>query len=239
MKKLLKYYFEEYRNVLGNLYEEYNNGIDKARNKRVAHFDICSANDKKYQSLQNEYIPYGWQMYNDVKKMIDINKDLTIDEAIIEYTKSDTDKLRKEKIKKVATIRAYSKYFDVIKETSSAYINHDTNKYFSNSEAEESQSENDNKASALTSQQVLAMHYIFELLNVSDDRTLSAKAELIEMLTNKNIDSIKKALRNPLENKGLKGQNEDLEFVKQFFVKLKMPEIVNKINKDLSSTTSK
>lgn len=89
-----------------------------------------------------------------------------------------------------------------------------------------------------TARQVLAMHYIFEALKVPQKRTLSAKARLCKMLTDKNVDRIKDSLENPLEQKRLIGQDGDLVFVKKYFLDLGLENIVNAINSDLTSLSS-
>lgn len=93
-----------------------------------------------------------------------------------------------------------------------------------------------------TAFQVLAMHYIFEELQVSNDkksRNISAKTRLIKMLTGKNEDKIKSIIDSPLDYKDLKGQKEDLKKLTKYFEDLKLDSIVEKINKDFVSASSK
>lgn len=87
--------------------------------------------------------------------------------------------------------------------------------------------------------QVLAMHYIFEELEVPMSRTVEAKMRFIKMLTGKNADKIKEIINSPLDYKEPKGQKEDLTALIKYFEDLKLPKVVEKINKDFRSITSK
>jgi transcription initiation factor TFIIIB Brf1 subunit/transcription initiation factor TFIIB len=84
-----------------------------------------------------------------------------------------------------------------------------------------------------TARQVLAVHYLLKYANVKNiDRTEIAR--FIQFLTGKNFDNIYKKLQSPfkLNDKYLK---EDLRYVKDYFERLGMQEIVKMINNEISA----
>lgn len=84
-----------------------------------------------------------------------------------------------------------------------------------------------------TARQVLAVHYLLKYANVKNiDKTEIAR--FIQFLTGKNFDNIYKKLQSPfkLNDKSLK---EDLRFVRDYFERLGMLEIVKMINNELAN----
>lgn len=82
-----------------------------------------------------------------------------------------------------------------------------------------------------TARQVLVFHYLFNYLKVSNiDRT--EKARFIHFLTGKNFDSIYKKLGTPYKE-NMKAAKKDLRFVRDYFEKLGLREIVKMINNDI------
>lgn len=83
-----------------------------------------------------------------------------------------------------------------------------------------------------TARQVLAVHYLLKYSNVKNiDKTEIAR--FIQFLTGKNYDNIYKKLQNPfkINDKSLK---EDLRFVRGYFERLEMTEVVKMINNELN-----
>ncbi|MFH2143310.1 MAG: hypothetical protein ABIJ97_12860 [Bacteroidota bacterium] len=88
-----------------------------------------------------------------------------------------------------------------------------------------------------TSRQVLAMHYIFKYIQVNNvDKTDVAR--FIQFLTGKSFDNIYKRVRDPLRenNKTLKS---DLKFIREYFNKLELNEIVKMINNEIAQCDGK
>lgn len=233
MKKLLKYYFQEYRNILGKLKKGYDERIELSRNQREIHSDIYKEIHDEYMKKQSEYAPYGWELYYNVEKILNENKHITIDEAIIKVTKSDTEKLRKEKIKKVATIRAYSKFMTYL-----IRINDEYNKGDTSETTVEKQKEDGNNKEFTTSRQVLAIHFLLKAFgNTNVDKT--EQARFIQFLTSKEAGNNKiqnttiyKKVCSPFKL----NDNEfkkDLKYIKPYFEKLGMAAIVDMIDKEL------
>jgi hypothetical protein len=84
-----------------------------------------------------------------------------------------------------------------------------------------------------TARQVLAVHYLLKYANVKNvDKTEITR--FIHFLTGKNFDNIYKKLQNPfkLNDKSLK---EDLRFIRDYFERLGMIEIVKMINNELNN----
>jgi hypothetical protein len=85
-----------------------------------------------------------------------------------------------------------------------------------------------------TARQVLALHFIFEQLQVRSheiDRTV--KAKFVEFLTGKNYKNIYDALENPFISKDKKFRFEDLQFIRKYFEDIGLNEIVKAINNQL------
>jgi hypothetical protein len=82
-----------------------------------------------------------------------------------------------------------------------------------------------------TARQVLAMHYLFKYCQVKnvDD---TEKARFIHFLTGKNLDNIYKKVQSPLGGAN-KYVAEDLKFVRTYFERLGLKEIVKMINNEL------
>ncbi|MBI5542187.1 MAG: hypothetical protein HY951_19175 [Bacteroidia bacterium] len=84
-----------------------------------------------------------------------------------------------------------------------------------------------------TARQVLAVHYLFKFMQVKNvDKTEIAR--FIQFLTGKNFDNIYKKLQNPLKIND-KSAKEDLRFVREYFERLGMIEVVKIINNELIS----
>jgi len=84
-----------------------------------------------------------------------------------------------------------------------------------------------------TARQVLSVHYLLKYANVKNvDKTEIAR--FIQFLTGKNLDNIYKKLQNPFKvnDKALK---EDLRFVRDYFERLNLPEIVKMINNEIGA----
>ena len=82
-----------------------------------------------------------------------------------------------------------------------------------------------------TARQVLAVHYLLKYAQVKNvDKTEIAR--FIQFLTGKNYDNIYKKLQNPfkINDKFLK---EDLRFIRDYFERLAMSEIVRMINGEM------
>jgi hypothetical protein len=83
-----------------------------------------------------------------------------------------------------------------------------------------------------TARQVLAVHYLLKYSNVKNvDKTEIAR--FIQFLTGKNFDNIYKKLQNPFKTND-KSLKEDLRFVREYFERLGMSEVVKMINNELN-----
>ena len=85
-----------------------------------------------------------------------------------------------------------------------------------------------------TARQVLALHYIFEQLELNSsevDRT--NKADFAEFLTGKNSKNLYDAFQNPFITKGKQFRHDDLQYIRTFFEKLGLSKIVKQINEQL------
>lgn len=91
---------------------------------------------------------------------------------------------------------------------------------------------NDKKKDFTTARQVIAVHYLLKYVNVRNvDKTEIAR--FIQFLTGKNLDNIYKKLQNPFKVND-KALNEDLRFVRNYFERLNLTEIVKMINNEIS-----
>jgi len=84
-----------------------------------------------------------------------------------------------------------------------------------------------------TARQVLAVHYLLRYCQVTQASNADV-ARFIEFLTGKNYKNIYKRVCNPLGSRD-KELTEDLRFVRVFFEKLGMAEIVKMINNEMDS----
>ncbi|HEY4786313.1 MAG TPA: hypothetical protein VIH57_09690 [Bacteroidales bacterium] len=84
-----------------------------------------------------------------------------------------------------------------------------------------------------TGRHVLAMHYLFKYCHVKDADEIE-KARFIHFLTGRNLNNIYKKVRNPLDGSD-KHINEDLKYVRGYFEKLGMKEIVKMINNEIDA----
>ena len=82
-----------------------------------------------------------------------------------------------------------------------------------------------------TARQVLAVHYLLKYTQVKNvDKTEIAR--FIQFLTGKNYDNIYKKLQNPFKINE-KFLNEDLRFIRDYFERLGMSEVVRMINGEM------
>lgn len=84
-----------------------------------------------------------------------------------------------------------------------------------------------------TARQVLAIHYLLNYCKATQVSNADI-ARFIVFLTGKNYKNVYKRVCNPLDSRN-KELNEDLRFIRAFFEKLKMPEIVKMINNEIES----
>jgi hypothetical protein len=88
-----------------------------------------------------------------------------------------------------------------------------------------------------TSRQILALHYMFKYMQVKNvDKTETAR--FFQFITGKSFDNIYKRVRDPLRenNKTLKS---DLKYIREYFNKLEMLEIVKMINNEIAQCDAK
>jgi hypothetical protein len=83
-----------------------------------------------------------------------------------------------------------------------------------------------------TARQVLAVHYLLRHAKAPNVNKTEI-ARFIEFLTGKNYDSIYKKVREPLKLKDNEAK-KDLEFVKGYFLKLELPEVVRMIDNEIA-----
>lgn len=109
------------------------------------------------------------------------------------------------------------------------------------SEIEERETNNIRNAEHTTRRQTLAIHYLdlqFKINGTGQDAPLN---RFIHFLTDKNMDNIKKAVRNPLktfEKKKIKADAEllkDLEYIRVRFADLELTSILKLIDRDIAA----
>jgi hypothetical protein len=89
----------------------------------------------------------------------------------------------------------------------------------------------ENNKEFTTARQVLAVHFLLEYAQVRNvDK--SEIARFIQFLTGKNYDNIYKKVLNPYSHNN-KIFKQDLKFVREFFEKLKLQELVKMINNEI------
>jgi hypothetical protein len=86
-----------------------------------------------------------------------------------------------------------------------------------------------------TARQVLAVHYLLQYIKALNVNKTEI-ARFIEFLTGKNYDSIYKKVREPLKLKDSEAK-KDLEFVKAYFLKLELSEIVRMIDDEIAESS--
>jgi len=85
-----------------------------------------------------------------------------------------------------------------------------------------------------TARQVLAMHFILEQLQVrSNEIDRKAKADLVQFFTAKNHKNIYDAFQDPFITKDKNFRFDDLNYIRTYFEKLGLSEIVKAINNQL------
>ena len=98
----------------------------------------------------------------------------------------------------------------------------------------ESQPVNEKNKEFTTARQVLALHFIFEQLQIrSTEIDRSLKAKFVEFLTSKNYKNIYDALENPFITKDKNFRFDDLKYIRDYFESLGLSEIVKGINNQL------
>ncbi len=91
------------------------------------------------------------------------------------------------------------------------------------------------KKDSTTARQVLALHYIFEQLELNNsevDRTI--KADFAEFLTGRNNKNLYDAFQNPFVTKSKQFRHDDLHYIRTYFEKLGLSKIVKEINEQLA-----
>jgi hypothetical protein len=84
-----------------------------------------------------------------------------------------------------------------------------------------------------TARQVLAVHYMLRFLHSTAEGTV--RRDFIHFLTGKNKDNIYKTVRSPLSGRSEQNLIEDLHFVRDYFIDLNLPDIIDAINADIEA----
>lgn len=100
---------------------------------------------------------------------------------------------------------------------------------------QESNELSDSKTEFTTARQVLAIHYLLKYCKAEQVSNADV-ARFIEFLTGKNYKNIYKRVGNPLGSRD-KELNEDLRFVRSYFEKLGLSEIVKMINNEINNSS--
>jgi len=103
---------------------------------------------------------------------------------------------------------------------------------FLNTQSDSNTSDKPTNKEFTTARQVLAMHYIFEYMKVKNVDN-SEKARFIEFLTGKNYKNIYDAVRDPITSKKGLLRKEDLIFIRGYFQKLGLLEIIKMIENEI------
>ncbi|MEI8048749.1 MAG: hypothetical protein WCI92_15310, partial [Bacteroidota bacterium] len=158
----------------------------------------------------------------------------TIESDYQESTKTETFDLSKcsniDLIRMFAEFTAYKRFSEYLEQEKTKYA--DLGSIIGNAEIS-TESISSQTKDFTTARQVLAVHYLLKYSNVKDvDKTEIAR--FIQFLTGKNFDNIYKRLQNPFKvnDKALK---EDLRFVRGYFERLKIQEVVKMINNEIDS----
>ena len=81
--------------------------------------------------------------------------------------------------------------------------------------------------------QVLVMYYLDKGLNISNGADRTSYAQLIELLTGKNYKNIYDYIRSPFPDKISPRLVDDLKYIREYFVKLRLEQIIILIDKDI------
>jgi hypothetical protein len=81
--------------------------------------------------------------------------------------------------------------------------------------------------------QVLVMHYLDKAFNISNGSDRTHYAHLIELLTGKNYKNIYDYVREPFPDKISSRLVDDLKYIREYFVKLRLDQITTLIDKDI------
>jgi len=125
----------------------------------------------------------------------------------------------------------FSKIFEDLTDTAKRLEAYQKLGYISSTENEEETKRNNEFT---TARQVLAMHFIFDQLQVrSNEIDRKVKAEFAQFLTSKNHKNVYDAFQNPFVTKQKKFRFEDLQYIRTYFENLGLSEIVKAINNQL------
>jgi hypothetical protein len=132
-----------------------------------------------------------------------------------------------ELVRLFAQQKGYENFLEFLTEQAQPYLHHITSTELTNFPAEAPEKNKE----FTTSRQVLAVHYLLKYCQVKNiDNT--EKARFIQFLTGKNYDNIYKRVQSPL-NGNDRYINEDLKYVRGYFDRLGMKEIVKMISNEL------
>jgi hypothetical protein len=172
----------------------------------------------------NSYIYYQQKLEPYFKEFNEIPKEV-LDELIFKFRQSFPINGRVEGVN----------YFDdLIDQLVDKYQSKLNNIPDNNVEAEVTEEQPTNTREFTTARQVLALNFIFEQLQIrSNEIDRSAKAEFAQFLTGKSYKNIYDNFQNPYITKHKNFRFEDLQFIRVYFEKLGLSEIVKAINSQL------
>ena len=212
--------YDEYRNLMENLDEDYRLG-----RSIVYTINIIRKFHKKRAENANLY--FGEIISPDEEGL---GTEFLTHIEIKDRRFSDINNFTNEElIRLFSEYKVYEKFTEFITEEAKTYIT-SGNELVSAVAAPEDFNEKNKEFT--TARQVLAFHYILKYCQVKNvDNT--EKARFIQFLTGKNYDNIYKRVQSPLSGTD-KYITEDLKFVRVYFEKLGMKEVVKMITNELS-----
>ena len=233
MKTLFKLYFSIYRFEYNKLIKDYYKSIDVSLKKNETRDRLTKLINDKYIKIQNQS---NILSYEEIKNILGRNKNENFDSAIMQLTKSDSKKIRDEKIKNFSILQAYKRFTYYLSDINKKHqVIMPKPKNNSNTKINEN---NINKEFTVR-RQVLAIHYLLKSVKYRDDNK-SEKARLIQFLTGREstVTKIKdtniiKIVDNLFPNSD-NALYKDLNYIREFFEKLGIKEIVDEINKEIS-----
>jgi len=135
-----------------------------------------------------------------------------------------------ELVQMFAQQKGYENFLTFLTEQAQPYLNHTTSAELANISEETS----DKNKEFTNTRQVMAIHYLLKYCQVKNVDN-KEKARFIQFLTGKNLDNIYKRVQSPL-NGNDRYINEDLKYVRGYFDRLGMKEIVKMINNELDQS---
>jgi hypothetical protein len=222
-------FLENYDAIKLQLENKFNLLMDEAGDKDYVRGQYYLNLSNEFSIKEKEFSPINLVYYDKAENYLKQNKNNTVEAAFAMVFDGAKLSQQKEGVIKLSTLKAYQDYL--------FFLN---NENFKALAKETPQVESNSNPNFTTRRQVLSIYFLLSEMKVYGSTDKTTIANFIQFLTGKEANAteikntnIYKFIREPFKTND-NNLKSDLEFIKEYYVKLGMNSIVDSIEKEIN-----